>query len=498
MEMKFNETTVGCMESLISQRQQQEQTLEMRLPDGMPDAGRILGVWGQPVIRGKEWGTGSIGVSGGIMVWVLYAPEDGTAPRSMEGWMPFQMQWDVPDHGSDGFICIEPRMKNMDARCVSPRKIMVRGTVSIGADAMSRCTKTLYSPDAIPEDIQILRRSYPMEMVMECGEKTFQLDEDIIIPGNYPTVGKIVRYDVQADVTEQRIMAGRLVFRGVCRIHMLYSSDDGMLNAWDQEIPISQYADLDNEYSNHADADFVLIPSGMELDKLEDGKLLFKCSIIAQYMIYDRVMVDIIEDAYSPCRELNLHFDTLDLPVRLEERKDRFTYTKNAQTQGKRVVDHAIMWDHGNIRQNGDTVGCEFQLHHQLLTYDENDNLHCASIRGNEDWAMPSDDMNRVNLRPRPESPMISFDEDAVNLSAGMEMTVSVFSQRGMDVITAIEYGEKTQPDPQRPSLILRKAGDERLWDIAKECRSTVDAIKRANKLTEEPKYDQMLLVPVY
>lgn len=46
MEMKFNETTVGCMESLTSQRQQQEQTLEMRLPDGMPDAGRILGVWG--------------------------------------------------------------------------------------------------------------------------------------------------------------------------------------------------------------------------------------------------------------------------------------------------------------------------------------------------------------------------------------------------------------------------------------------------------------------
>ena len=106
--------------------------------------------------------------------------------------------------------------------------------------------------------------------------------------------------------------------------------------------------------------------------------------------------------------------------------------------------------------------------------------------------------MNRVNLRPRPESPMISFDEDAVNLSAGMEMTVSVFSQQGMDVITAIEYGEKNQPDPQRPSLILRKASDERLWDIAKECRSTVDAIKRANKLTEEPKYDQMLLVPVY
>ena len=34
---------------------------------------------------------------GGMMVWVLYAPEDGSPERCIEGWIPFQMRWDLPE-----------------------------------------------------------------------------------------------------------------------------------------------------------------------------------------------------------------------------------------------------------------------------------------------------------------------------------------------------------------------------------------------------------------
>ena len=54
-----------------------------------------------------------------------------------------------------------------------------------------------------------------------------------------------------------------------------------------------------------------------------------------------------------------------------------------------------------------------------------------------------------------------------------------------------------TAPDPQRPSLVLRRAGGESLWDMAKKSGSTVAAIRSANKLTEEPKPGQILLIPV-
>ena len=44
---------------------------------------------------------------------------------------------------------------------------------------------------------------------------------------------------------------------------------------------------------------------------------------------------------------------------------------------------------------------------------------------------------------------------------------------------------------------ILCRAGNRRLWDIARECGSTVSAIETANGLTGEPENDRMLLIPV-
>ena len=64
-------------------------------------------------------------------------------------------------------------------------------------------------------------------------------------------------------------------------------------------------------------------------------------------------------------------------------------------------------------------------------------------------------------------------------------------------MITGLEPGEKIAPREGMPALILCRAGNRRLWDIARECGSTVSAIETANGLTGEPETDRMLLIPV-
>ena len=65
------------------------------------------------------------------------------------------------------------------------------------------------------------------------------------------------------------------------------------------------------------------------------------------------------------------------------------------------------------------------------------------------------------------------------------------------EVISAISLGEKREKDPNRPSLILRRMGEEGLWEVAKSCRTTVAAIQNANDLTTEPVVNQMLIIPI-
>ena len=64
-------------------------------------------------------------------------------------------------------------------------------------------------------------------------------------------------------------------------------------------------------------------------------------------------------------------------------------------------------------------------------------------------------------------------------------------------MVTAVEMGQLRQTDPDRPALILRRAGEKRLWDIAKDSGSRVEDIRRANGLKGEPAPEQMLLIPV-
>ena len=47
MELKFETTACRCLRQKVCEVQNQEQTQEIRLPDGLPDIGRVLCSWGQ-------------------------------------------------------------------------------------------------------------------------------------------------------------------------------------------------------------------------------------------------------------------------------------------------------------------------------------------------------------------------------------------------------------------------------------------------------------------
>ena len=64
-------------------------------------------------------------------------------------------------------------------------------------------------------------------------------------------------------------------------------------------------------------------------------------------------------------------------------------------------------------------------------------------------------------------------------------------------MVSSMELGEPTPKDPNRPSLLLCRAGDAGLWELAKGSKSTMEAIARANGLEGEPQKGQMLLIPV-
>lgn len=497
MQLQFQKTSLGCLLPAAREIQTQEQTQELRLSDGMPDIGRVLGAWGQVILRGKEWRSGGMGVSCGVMAWVLYEPEEGGEPKSVEAWIPFQLKWDMPDTERDGSIWVQVLLKNVDARSVSARKLMIRACVSALGEAMVPGQTAVYAPSEVPEDVHLLTRSYPVCLPREAGEKPFAIEETLTLSTAGDQVQRLISFSLQPEILDKKVMSDKVVFRGTAILHVVYADREGMLHSCDIDLPFSQYSELEREYDADGVASVLGAVTGLELDLEPEGTVRLKAGLTGQYVIYDRPMVHVVEDAYSLRRQVTPVLEQLQMPVVLDSACQSIRAEQTADIEVSRVADLTFSPDQPRVLREDTGVQIQLPGQFQLLYYDRDGKLQGTQQRWEESVQMPAAAEARVDAAVMPSGKPQGSGGAGASMLAELNLDTKTGTSQGISMVTALELGEMTQPDPERPSLILRRAGQESLWSIAKSCGSTVDAICTANGLTQEPASDALLLIPI-
>ena len=497
MKMQFDRIPVAYLQKLTDGMRTQEETLEVRLPEVMPDIGRVLGAWGQVIIRGKEWNSDSMSVSCGVMAWILYMPEDEDGVRSVEAWLPFSMKWDLPETRHDGKIVVSCMLKGVDARSTSARKMMVRAVLCADAQAWQTEQAQIAVPTELPEDVQLQMSTYPVMLPREAGEKPFMLEEEMTI-SNGPKPEKLLYYTMQPEITEQKVMADKIVFRGNAAVHLLYRGEDGGLHSWDYDLPFSQYADLDGSYESDGTVSVQPSVTSLDITLGEDGQIQLKAGLLGQYLVWDRTMVTIPEDAYSPYRKLELTLELLQLPAVLDQLTNSLQAEKTLQTEARQIADLAFYPGCGQRVHRDDGTQIALPGQFQMLYYDENGDLRGAMIPWEESWDLQAEKNSIADVRwISVGKPQAAMGADTVTVRADMELQATISAGQGMQMLVGMELGEMEKPNPNRPSLILCKKGNRSLWDVAKETGSTVDDIWKTNALEAEPDHDRILLIPV-
>ena len=496
MELEFEKRGIPYLNTLLQEVQNQEQTQELRLGDGMPDLGRVLGTWGQVILRSKEWRGDRVSISGGVMVFVLYIPEDGSEPKTLESWIPFQMKWDLPDGQHEGDIRVQCLLRFLDARVVSARKIMLRCGIAALGQAYRQEKAMVSTPGEVPEDIQLLKKRYPLRIPRAAGEKAFQLEEELSLPPSAADIQKIVSYAMEPRLSECRVASGKLVFRGSGVVHLVYFSQEGKLESLDLEVPFSQLAEPEGELSKDARCDVRMGITAMELDPDPEGKLRLKVGLLAQYLLDDREMVELVEDAYSPHREVKLKTGELEVPQILDQQRVNVPIRQTIRQEGTKVADVTYLPDFP-VQRRGEGIQLELPGQFQAIWYDKEGRLQSSTARTEENWDMPGSEDIRVSATVLPgTSPSAALDA-GLELKGDTVLDVTTTSRKGLPMVTGLTLGEEIKREENHPSLILRRAGNAGLWNIAKSTGSTVAAIEAANALEEEPLPERILLIPV-
>lgn len=497
MELEFHKSMCNCLNPVVGDIRNQEQTQEVKLSEGMPDVGRILASWGQCLLRSKEWRSGSMGVSGGVMTWTLYMPEDSSQPVCVEAWVPFHMKWDLPHTQRDGVIRAGCAVGRVDARTLSARRILVRTEVSVWTEALEPTEREIMMPADMPEDIQLLRQIYPLLIPREAGEKSYILEDELQVPTSGGVLEKIISYQMRTEILDKKVIGQRIAFRGNGLLHLVYQGEDEKIHCYDQEIPFSQLVELEQDYDSECELDILPAVTSLEVDLMNE-KLHVKCGMTAQYLVRVRELVELICDAYSPRRTVNTVLKELNLPVVLDQRLENRQIELEMPSEPTEIADTVMFLDYPHMLRGSEMTELELNGHIQVLYYDQEDHLQLAEKPFDEKIEIPiSTEAELQASVSEADLPQVIFSGNGIHANNMITLQLTTVSDCGIPMVVGLEAGDEEEPDPNRPSLILRKTGDEPLWEVAKQCGSTVDAIRTANKLLSEPENGQVLLIPI-
>ena len=494
MQLQFKKKTCTYVRELIGQCREMELTDELRLPDNMDDIGRVLGAWGQVLIRGKEWRPDRVGASGGVMVWILYIPENDTKPQMVESWLPFHEQWPIPDAQQDGSIIITGHLTFCDARSVSARKLILRAGLCLDVRIYTAATETLFVPENLPEHVQVRVSAHSVMLPAEAGEKSFSLDEQLPAPPNSPKLQRILRYNLLPRILEQRVSGSRVIFRGTALVHIMGLDEDGQLQSFDIEVPFSQYAQLDREYEEGAEAAVWLAVTNLELEVSENQQYCMKAGMSGQYLIREKTCLEVAEDAYSPAYEIETEQLKMNIPTVIQEQCTKVTAQRSCPCDGVRISDveffpglpeYHCEEEHADIMLSG-------RFH--ILYYDRDGQLQNMTAKWAQEESVPCEKGAQVRACVMPCGKSAATLNEA---QGALLLNCCSNSTEGMDMISAVTVGAEKIGQAERPAMIVCRAGSSDLWSIAKKTGSTVDAIRTMNELRGEPEPDQILLIPV-
>ena len=498
MEVKFEKQVKSCMDLCLREDRSSEETLELRIPEGMPDAGKILAAWGQPLLRSKEWRSDRIVCTAGMMIWVLYQPETGGEPQCLDGWVSHTLRWDLPRDCPEGKLRIDLGTRFVDARIASARKIMVRAGLSGEAQAWIPIDVEMYTPGKVPEELQLRQKKYLLRLIREAGEKAFTVDQSLDLPASVPRPTRLVKYSLSPAVSEKKLVANKLVFRGNGDLQLMYLTEEGQLRTWEFPVAFSQYSELEGSYGHSAEADVIPVVTALELELEENGTIRSKCAMTGQYIISEQQPVELVTDAYIPGRETRLKKQTLSVPVLLDSWQDTVDVRQELPGQADILVEAWTTGERPRQRPLEDGIRLEFPGDLHALYEGVDERIASSSGRFEGDLTLKAHTDNTVSVRqlPIPE-PQVTLGADSMDTRIQLPVQLTAYGKEAFDTVVAVELGEARERDPDHPSLILRRVGEDGLWEIAKSTGSTVSAIKQANGLQEEPESGSLLLIPV-
>lgn len=463
---------------------------ESVVPDSQGDIARIVWTQGGLLLKGKELKPAGVVMEGEAWASVLYFSEEG-ALEGVRLSKSFRLDFDTPQPDPEAMPQLSWELERAEARALNPRKLAVSFSVRARLWSFQRGSLSLETQvDNAPPGLHLLPVRTEALSVTGVWEKSFTLREQFSVPEGKPIPRTLLGQTMSFQRLEPEQIGNRTILKGELRLDVWGKDEAGSLARCSFSLPFSQLLD-----TGEAAGDLWLAriePSSIYLDWTEglNGGLSLDAEIhaVAQLYLRNRQEVSFLSDAYSSVAPLVLErtqrniLADLGKGSALLQGEERLPMPEDCAD----LLSVQSAWEPWEC----DREGLRGTQDLELLYRRRDGELDCAhrsfTLKGE-----PLPEGARV-LESLQRTPELHMEGDSLRVSTALELhwDKPVFAVQ--DAVTGLSLpNENPWAGEKYPSLFLVAAGEESLWSLAKQYRSSVESIRAAN-----PEGGELLLIP--
>ena len=251
MDIYLNKEKLDFVKNVLSTSLTHEETMEMIVPDALPDILRIVDADATAFLRSKSSDNGRVTVTGNVDATVLYCPDGEEGIRKMTLDIPFSLSVTDSEINPATRVTAVVNVVSADASMINPRKIIVRvdllGELACYNDAEMVLSGSI--EDDNDAGIEIMTNTSDVVTTTLVKEKTFVVADEIQVPHSNPPVGTILKYKVDLSPEETKAVGSKLIVREQ-RTWCSVSAARTEITRLDFDTEFSQILELDNPESD--------------------------------------------------------------------------------------------------------------------------------------------------------------------------------------------------------------------------------------------------------
>lgn len=487
------------------------------VPDTNPDAVRVLLIDGEVFEKSSEVLQDKVAVNGTIRYKILYVSDDEDHKiRSINASSDFSYGVDVLNARFGMKANIKCDIEHIDYEILYGRKIKVKVIVKIEAKVSEDIEQDFVNNINGIEDVEILKDNIDVNSSLGENNAYCNVNESIDIPAGKPTVKEILRSDVKVVGKDYKVSDNKIIAKGDLNILTLYIADDeeNSIQYMEHELPFTQFIEIQgvNDVCE-CEVDYKVVNYSLIPREDNDGELRVlnaEVELMLKAQAYEKKQVEVIADAYSISRKLNLEQKTFKTKKITGKEKSQITIKETIFVDGdspdiaevfnvlskpsllecnigkgavtlEGAINNSILYVANNSEQPVSCYDCEVPF---------KQNIEVREIYSNMDCEIDLD-VEHCNYS------MVSANE--VEIRVIMNVCVKVIDTVELPIVSKVTENSLEDKKGEYPSIIIYfSQPEDNMWKIAKKYYTTVKDIKKFNNLAEDENITpgQQVMIP--